>query len=86
MRGDAGVERSRSGRAGLCLPVVKVAGLTPAGDLHPDVFAQINEALLRHEVLFIREQDHLDAASQEAFARLFAPRPLAARAIRSRAG
>jgi alkyl sulfatase len=48
-----------------------VDGVQLAGDLDSEIFSAINRALLEHKVLFLRGQDHLDAAEQEAFARLF---------------
>lgn len=41
------------------------------GDLPPATFAAIRAALLRHKVLFFRQQQHLDDASQQAFGKLF---------------
>jgi alpha-ketoglutarate-dependent taurine dioxygenase len=39
------------------------------GDLPQAVIAGINQKLLRHKVVFFRDQAHLDDAAQEAFAR-----------------
>src|SRR5271154_2483957 len=48
----------------------EIAGLRLSSDLAPDTVAALNQALLRHKVLFFRGQNHLDDAGQEAFARL----------------
>src|ERR1700744_2972560 len=39
-----------------------------AGDLDTDTVGQIRDALLRHKVIFFRDQHHLDDAEQHAFA------------------
>lgn len=49
----------------------EVRGLRLSGALAPDTFAALKAALLRHKVLFLRGQQHLDDASHQAFARLF---------------
>lgn len=41
-----------------------------SGDLKAEVVAGIRKALLKHKVLFFRDQDHLDDAQQEAFGKL----------------
>jgi alpha-ketoglutarate-dependent sulfate ester dioxygenase len=48
----------------------EIAGVRLSGDLAPETVAALNQALLRHKVLFFRGQNHLDDAGQEAFARL----------------
>ncbi len=48
--------------------VVDDLRLTP--DLPAAVLAELEQALLRHKVLFVRGQDHLDQLAQEAFGRL----------------
>lgn len=40
-----------------------------SGDLPPTTIAAINQALLKHKVIFFRDQSHLDDASQEEFAK-----------------
>ncbi|MGX5844758.1 TauD/TfdA dioxygenase family protein [Mesorhizobium sp. ArgA1] len=40
-----------------------------SGDLPHAVVTAINDLLLRHKVVFFRDQDHLDDAEQECFAR-----------------
>lgn len=56
-----------------------VDGVRLGGDLAPDVVADVRRALLRHKVVFLRGQHHLDDAGQHAFARLLgtptAPHP-----------
>jgi len=49
----------------------ELRGLRLGGDLQSAVFAALKAALLRHKVLFIRGQQHLDDAQHEAFGRLF---------------
>ena len=52
----------------------EVSGVRLSDGLSDAVIAALNTALLRHKVLFFRDQSHLDDASQEAFAqRLGAP-------------
>lgn len=48
----------------------EIGGIHLAGDLPPSAVAAIREALLTHKVIFFRNQDHLDDASHQAFARL----------------
>ncbi len=40
-----------------------------SGDLPEATIDAINQALLKHKVIFFRDQDHLDDAEQELFAR-----------------
>ncbi|WP_331375229.1 TauD/TfdA dioxygenase family protein [Sinorhizobium chiapasense] len=49
----------------------EVTGVKLGGSLDPDVFAELERALLKHKVIFLRDQDHLDDASHEAFGALF---------------
>lgn len=49
----------------------EVRGLRLSGSLDASTFAAFKQALLRHKVLFVRGQHHLDDAEQEAFGRLF---------------
>jgi len=51
----------------------EVRGLRLSGDLSGESFAAVKQALLKHKVLFFRGQQHLDDASQQAFARLWGP-------------
>lgn len=46
----------------------EVRGFRLGADLNEDQTAAILDALYRHKVLFFRDQQHLDDASQEAFA------------------
>ena len=46
----------------------RVDGVRLAGDLDAATVGRIREALLRHKVIFFRNQHHLDAAQQQAFA------------------
>ncbi|MEU8772425.1 TauD/TfdA family dioxygenase [Streptomyces sp. NPDC048606] len=48
----------------------EIAGVRLGGDLAPETVAEVRAALLAHKVVFFRDQDHLDEASHEAFARL----------------
>lgn len=48
----------------------QVDGVTLSGDLPPEVFSEIEQALLRHKVLFFRGQNLTDQ-DQERFSRLF---------------
>lgn len=49
----------------------EVRGLRLSGDLAPESFAALRQALYQHKVLFLRGQQHLDDAGQQAFARLW---------------
>ena len=49
----------------------RIDGVRLGADLDNATFDAIHAALLRHKVLFFRGQQHLDDASQEAFARRF---------------
>ncbi|WP_225772024.1 TauD/TfdA dioxygenase family protein [Pseudomonas sp. Marseille-Q5115] len=48
----------------------QVSGVTLSGDLGAEVFSEIHQALLRHKVLFFRDQALTDS-EQERFSRLF---------------
>jgi taurine dioxygenase len=47
-----------------------VSGVRLSGALDLDTVAALRAAILRHKVVFLRDQDGLDAAGHEAFARL----------------
>lgn len=47
----------------------EITGLRLSADLPQPVLARLEDLLLSHKVLFLRGQDHLDDAAQEAFAR-----------------
>jgi alpha-ketoglutarate-dependent sulfate ester dioxygenase len=55
-----------SGRIG-----AEISGVRLSGQLSPQTVTTIRDALLRHKVIFFRNQAHLDDAEQEAFARSF---------------
>jgi alpha-ketoglutarate-dependent sulfate ester dioxygenase len=46
----------------------EIRGIRLSGDLDDAAVAAIRQALLRHRVIFFRDQTHLDDAGQEAFA------------------
>ncbi len=46
----------------------RIDGVQLSGDLDAGTIADIREALLRHKVIFFRDQQHLDDAGQHAFA------------------
>ena len=46
----------------------RIDGVALAGDLDAATVEEIQEALLRHKVIFFRNQHHLDDAQQQAFA------------------
>lgn len=48
----------------------RIEGVKLSDNLDPAVFEEIKEALNEYQVIFFRDQNHLDDASQEAFARL----------------
>ena len=58
--------RQVAGRIG-----AEIAGVRLSSTLDDATFDAIQAALLRHKVLFFRNQEHLDDAAQEAFARRF---------------
>ena len=61
---DLGLDIRRvGGRIG-----AEVAGVNLSADLPDDTLQAIEKALLRHKVLFFRDQHHLDDQGQEAFA------------------
>ncbi|MBW6932413.1 TauD/TfdA family dioxygenase, partial [Salmonella enterica subsp. enterica serovar Weltevreden] len=49
----------------------EVRGLRLSGSLAPSTLAALKAALLRHRVLFLRGQQHLDDATHQAFGRLW---------------
>lgn len=49
----------------------EVLGLKLTPDLEPAVVAELEQALVRHKVLFFRGQSHLDDASHQAFGARF---------------
>lgn len=49
----------------------EIRGVALGGDLDDATIAAIRAALVRHKVIFFREQHHLDDAGQEAFAERF---------------
>ncbi|HTU83977.1 MAG TPA: TauD/TfdA family dioxygenase, partial [Solirubrobacteraceae bacterium] len=49
----------------------EIHGIRISGELGPEVVGEIRRALLRHRVVFLRDQHHLDDALQGAFAELF---------------
>jgi alpha-ketoglutarate-dependent sulfate ester dioxygenase len=52
----------------------RINGVQLSGDLDAGTVADIRQALLRHKVIFFRDQQHLDDAGQHAFAaRIGAP-------------
>jgi alpha-ketoglutarate-dependent sulfate ester dioxygenase len=48
-----------------------VSGIRAGGDVERAAFAELRAALLRHRVLFLRDQQHATDADQVAFGRLF---------------
>ncbi len=44
-----------------------------SGDLEPKAVAAIRNAVLRHKVVFFRDQQHPDEANRQAFGRLLGP-------------
>lgn len=51
----------------------RVDGVRLGGDLDAPTVAEVRAALLRHKVVFVRGQHHLDDAGHEAFASLLGP-------------
>jgi taurine dioxygenase len=49
----------------------EIRGVQLSGDLDAATVQAIHAALVRHKVIFFRDQDHLDDAEHEAFAGLF---------------
>ncbi|PKG21580.1 TauD/TfdA dioxygenase family protein [Niallia nealsonii] len=49
----------------------EIKGVQLSADLDPTVFSEIKKALNEYKVVFFKGQNHLDDASQEAFANLF---------------
>jgi alpha-ketoglutarate-dependent taurine dioxygenase len=50
-----------------------VSGVRIGGDLSPAAVAGVRAALLRHKVVFLRDQQHATDADQLAFAELLGP-------------
>src|SRR5262252_5625977 len=51
----------------------EIHGVRLSGDLPAETVAAIRDALLRHRVVFFRDQGHLDEAEHQSFARLLGP-------------
>jgi alpha-ketoglutarate-dependent sulfate ester dioxygenase len=47
-----------------------IGGIRVGGDVDPEAVAELRAALLRHKVVFLRDQQHASDADQLAFARL----------------
>jgi alpha-ketoglutarate-dependent sulfate ester dioxygenase len=47
-----------------------ISGIRVGGDVEPEAVAELRAALLRHKVVFLRDQQHASDADQLAFARL----------------
>jgi taurine dioxygenase len=54
----------------------EIRGIALSGNLDPETITAIRAALVRHKVIFFRDQDLLDDARQESFAEAFG-RPIA---------
>jgi alpha-ketoglutarate-dependent sulfate ester dioxygenase len=50
-----------------------IGGIRVGGDVGPDALAELRAALLRHKVVFLRDQQHATDADQLAFAELLGP-------------
>ena len=50
-----------------------VGGIRIGGDLSPAAVAGLRAALLRHKVVFLRDQQHATDADQRAFGQLLGP-------------
>jgi alkyl sulfatase len=50
-----------------------VGGIRAGGDVDPAAVAELRAALLRHKVVFLRDQQHATDADQRAFAQLLGP-------------
>ncbi|WP_031468413.1 TauD/TfdA dioxygenase family protein [Sciscionella sediminilitoris] len=61
----------------------RIDGVRLGGDLDAETVAEIRAALLRHKVIFFREQGHLDEHGQLAFARLLGTPTLAHPTVRN---
>src|SRR5262245_42922019 len=51
----------------------EIHGVRLSGDVPAKTVTAIRDALVRHRVVFFREQGHLDEAEHQAFARLLGP-------------
>ncbi|MEO0031680.1 MAG: hypothetical protein RIS94_1438 [Pseudomonadota bacterium] len=49
----------------------EIRGVTLSGDLSPEIVKAIDDAVIRHKVVFFRDQHQLDDQTHEAFASLF---------------
>lgn len=49
----------------------EIKGVHLSGNLSPEIFKVIYDALLEHKVIFFRGQNHLNQVEQEQFATLF---------------
>lgn len=56
-----------------------ISGIDLSADLSPDTVREVHTALMRHHVVFLRDQ-HITAAQHAAFARAFGPLRMARRA------
>ena len=63
--GEEIIVKSVAGRIG-----AEISGIKLPGALDAQTLLVIQEALLKHKVIFFREQNHLDDKEQEAFAKL----------------
>jgi len=50
-----------------------IGGIRAGGDVDPDALAELRAALLRHKVVFLRDQQHATDDDQLAFAELLGP-------------
>ena len=50
-----------------------IGGIRVGGDVEPAAMAELRSALLRHKVVFLRDQQHATDADQRAFAELLGP-------------
>jgi alpha-ketoglutarate-dependent taurine dioxygenase len=48
----------------------EVRGVKLSGELQPATVKALHQAVLKHKVIFVRDQHHLDDAMQEAFGHL----------------
>lgn len=63
----------------------EIRGVTLSGELDAATVEAIQAALVRHKVIFFRDQSHLDDQTQEAFAHLLGE-PVAHPTVPSREG
>jgi alpha-ketoglutarate-dependent sulfate ester dioxygenase len=50
-----------------------IGGIRAGGDVDPEAVAELRAALLRHKVVFLRDQQHATDADQRAFGELLGP-------------